>query len=126
MVKRIPESLPGACGGWPGSEPDDRARQKPPQKPLKNLWEISIFESDPPKIIEKTMKNGRSVRTVRTNRPYGPSVRTVRTHGKEFTRNEGTLELRHPENAGNPGGAGWMWVSLTQRPDCMLTSFPFP
>ena len=59
MVKRIPESPPGACGGWPGSEPDDRARPRTPQKPLKNRWKINIFES---------------VRTVRTDGPYGPSV----------------------------------------------------
>ena len=70
MVKRIPESSPGACGGWAGSEPDDLARQRTPQKPLKNQWKINIFESDPPKILEKPMKNRRSVRTVRTDRPY--------------------------------------------------------
>ena len=96
MVKRIPEYPPGACGGWPGSEPDDRARQRTPQKPLKkNRWEINIFEFDPPKIIEQLMKNGRSVRTVRTDRPYGPSVRTVRSD-RPYGRSVWTVRTNGP------------------------------
>ena len=84
MVQKIPESLPGACGGWPGSEPDDQARQKTIEKRMEN----QDFRVRPTQIIEQTNEKrtvrtdrlyGPSVRTVRTDRPCGPSVRTVRT-----------------------------------------------